>query len=161
MAPIGSPYSDRFTFPLTRPYVTSVDLLVAFFHAPPAWVGKLAQLRDRVVSVFGIRPSAGDPRHIAPPYAVGQRVGFFRILALGEHEVLLGDDDIHLDFRTRLAVEPSAEGRDLVISTNVITKNWLGRAYFAVVKPIHLVIVPSVARRMVGILERRDNPVRS
>ena len=57
-------------------------------------------------------------------------------------------DDRHLDFRVALTVRPFGS-EVLVVTTAVRRHNRLGRAYFAVVKGPHLVLVPRWTRRAV------------
>ena len=72
----------------------------------------------------------------------------FPVLAEGAGEVVVGMDDRHLDFRVALTVRPFGSEL-LVVTTAVRRHNRLGRAYFAVVKGPHLVLVPRWTRRAV------------
>jgi hypothetical protein len=73
----------------------------------------------------------------------------YPVLARDEREVVVGLDDRHLDFRVALLVRPFGSQR-LVVTTAVRRHNRFGRAYFAVVKVPHLVLVPRWVRREVG-----------
>jgi hypothetical protein len=72
----------------------------------------------------------------------------FPVLARDGREVVVGLDDRHLDFRVSRAVRPHGSDR-LVVTTAVRRHNGLGRAYFAIVKGPHLLLVPRWSRRAV------------
>lgn len=139
-------YADCFTVSLARNDVATHELVTAFFSAAPAWVNWLMALRNRVVSIFGLK--TGERGCFAPPHYIGQQIGVFRILHIDEREVVLGEDDKHLDFRTSLFLIRHGGNASLAISSLVNTKNRLGKVYFVLVKPFHRLIVPIVARGM-------------
>lgn len=151
-------YKDTYQVVINRQNVTNWEMVAALFHSTPAWFDSLAKMRDRLVSVFGLKLSAGDPKLLVPPYREDQEIGFFRILQLAEREVILGNDDIHLNFRTSLLVTNEAEGARLSVSTAVSTKNLLGKAYFGIVKHVHRLIVPIMTREMARIIDARALP---
>jgi hypothetical protein len=61
-------------------------------------------------------------------------------------EILLGEDDQHLNFRTSVQLERQEEKCWVIVSTVVQFNNWLGHAYFVPVRPIHKIIVPAMMR---------------
>lgn len=105
-----------------------------FFSDPPGWIRGLLTLRDRLVGVFGLKSS--EQAEATP----------FPQLARTEHEVLLGMDDKHLDFRVSVHVQRVAEGVRLTVSTVVMFRNLFGRLYFVPVRPVHKVIVRTMLR---------------
>lgn len=141
-------YADSFEVTLTRDDVQSWELVAAFFASAPAWVEYLFKLRNLLVTPFGLKTGEQGLQRIDPPFQVGQQIGVFRILHMDAHEVVLGEDDKHLDFRTSLCLQRDGHATSLAISSLVNTKNRLGVLYFALVKPFHRVIVPVVARGM-------------
>jgi hypothetical protein len=62
-------------------------------------------------------------------------------------ELLLGEDDRHLDFRVSVLLRDEGEAQWATVTTVVRFHNALGRAYFAVVRPFHQLIVPALMRR--------------
>ncbi|MEJ8676420.1 DUF2867 domain-containing protein [Chromobacterium amazonense] len=78
-----------------------------------------------------------------------QPLGIFGILYLGEHAVVLGQDDRHLDFRLVLQWQPGW----LRIATLVRPHNLLGRGYLAWVTPWHHLIAGASGRRMAAALQ--------
>ena len=100
-----------------------------------------------------------DPRYVGefgnyrPDYRTwtqreyGNRVGIFRVLGRRTDELLLGEDDRHLDFRVSVLLRDDGEAQWATVTTVVRFHNALGRAYFAVVRPFHQLIVPALIRR--------------
>ena len=60
--------------------------------------------------------------------------------------ILLGEDDRHLDFRLSVLRQRGGTADWVVVSTVVRFNNWLGRAYFLPVRPLHQLIVPAILR---------------
>ncbi|MFB0824596.1 DUF2867 domain-containing protein [Chromobacterium violaceum] len=133
--------------PPDAPAADAAGLLRAFSVAMPLWARALMRLRDRLVSPLGLK-TAQPAAASAEPFHVGQQLGVFRVLHLGEHVAVLGEDDRHLDFRVVLQWRP---GR-LEVSTLVRTHNLLGRMYLAGVTPFHHAIVAASMRRMAAAL---------
>lgn len=116
----------------------------AIFHDLPGWVTALAAVRERLVGFVGIERGTTDDA--------------FAVLARDDDEVLLGVDAGHLDFRASVRCEP---GR-VVLTTVVRLHNRRGGAYFAVIRPIHPLVVRAMLRRAAVQLSRKSNaqPVR-
>ncbi len=154
LAPVAATYGwqDCQCQPLATPGPAPdpARLLQAFIQSAPGWVDGLMRLRDRIVAPLGLKTAASAPFVPDGPLQVGTRVGVFRILQLAPHELVLGEDDRHLDFRISLLWQPGA----LHISTLVRPHNLAGRAYLALVTPWHHLIAQTMARRMVRGLER-------
>lgn len=157
-------YVDAFTADFQDPQrqVGPREAAVAFFRSGPRWVGGLMGMRDAVVRLFGLKTSgrARDPEAALAAFQCvpGERIGIFTVLAVGAQEVVLGEDDRHLDFRVSLwlgdPLSPQAGARSLTISTVVRFHNRWGRLYFFPVKPFHRLIVPVMLRRTVRELAR-------
>ncbi len=109
----------------------------AIFRDPPGWVAGLMGLRQALVGLVGI--ARGDDSS----FATLRRV---------DDEVLLGTDERHLDFRASVRREP-----DRVVLTTVVTlHNARGRGYFALVRPVHPMIVRAMLTRAARRLARRS-----
>ena len=120
----------------------------------PGWIDFLMRLRNRVVAPFGIKDlgtlSGVDAQRQPSSYRVGDRVGIFRIRHLSDTEVVMGQDDKHLDVQVSICKQPAAPGTAprVVLSTVVHIHNTLGHAYMAVITPIHRVIARGTAQRL-------------
>lgn len=118
------------------------------FSRLPPWALTLMAIRDALVAGFGLKTS----RQLRPdtPLQQRERVGLFRIYSREANEIVLGEDDKHLDFRlSLLCTEPTAQSprRELVLSTAVHCHNRLGRTYIALIAPFHRRIVRACLRQ--------------
>lgn len=133
-----------------RPDESALESWLAFTADTPAWMNALMNARNRIVGLFGLKnlgrlaPRARKP---SAQYAVGDRVGIFRLNALAADEVVLGDDDKHLAVEVSL-LKHRVDGRPMLALTTVVhVHNTLGHAYMVVVGPAHRLIVPRLLRR--------------
>jgi len=140
---------------------TKVALL--FFTSSPSWVEKLFSLRNRIVSVFGLKTSGQikDRERALKNFRCepGEKLGLFNVFYKSENEVILGEDDKHLDFRISLLIKPSTitpGKRQLTITTAVTFHNWFGKMYFLPVRPFHKVIVPAMMKAIIKKLSASD-----
>lgn len=156
----GYDYKDSFCYPLQRNDVETWELVAAFFMSVPKWVDSLMWLRNRLVSLFGLKGGGIDPAQLKPPYLEGQQIGVFKILMLSENEVVLGEEDRHLDFKTSLLIRQDADN-ELVISNIVRLNNVLGKFYFSIVKHVHQLIVLMIIKRMAKNIDQRLLPQHS
>jgi hypothetical protein len=120
-----------------------------FSHQAP-WVAGLLRLRDALVAGFGLK-TAAQLAKAGGPGGEG-RIGIFRIYEIHAHEILLGEDDKHLDFRLSVLRQLRADAGGgsaphLVLSTVVHCHNLPGRAYILLIAPFHRQVVQSALRR--------------
>lgn len=128
----------------------------AVFGSLPKWVLFLLWLRDQIVWFVGLRAAAIDSaRRIDDPIEVGSQIGGFRVFALRDDEIVLGEDDDHLDFRVSVLKQRQSS---VVVTTVVRFHNWIGRAYFVPVKPMHKIIVSAMITRGAQTIERNAIP---
>ncbi|WP_291087069.1 DUF2867 domain-containing protein [Hydrogenophaga sp.] len=138
-------------FSIRLPAEASADpvLLARFiFSQQPPWVGALMTVRDALVWGFGLKTG----KHLASMGgdSSSTRLGIFRIYSTSETEIVLGEDDKHLDFRASVLCsdEPTSGGaRHLTLSTVVRCHNRLGRTYILLIAPFHRLVVQSSLRR--------------
>jgi hypothetical protein len=147
----------------TENKITSVEIGKAFFSSGPKWVEQLFTLRNRIVSIFGLKTS-GDITNREKQIEnfkcePGEQLGLFKVFAKTENEVILGEDDKHLNFRVSLYLNQQAnetKKKDLIVSTAVEFNNWFGRLYFLPVRPFHKLIVPTMLTGMIKKLENQN-----
>ena len=142
--------ADAFAIRLPDGTSTDPETLARFIFAQqPAWVGGLMSVRDLLVASFGLKTAT----QLQDPAVAGHhpRVGIFRIYETRPNEIVLGEDDKHLDFRLSVLYEtlPGADGRTgrLVLSTVVRCHNRLGRLYILLIAPFHRAVVQATLRR--------------
>jgi Protein of unknown function (DUF2867) len=133
----------------------------AFFTSSPKWVGKLMELRNKTVTIFGLKTSGSTLNRQNAldnlKCEKGEKVGIFKIYDKTENEIILGEDDKHLNFRVSLYLDESKIGQTdtkLTISTSVIFNNWFGRLYFLPVRLFHRFIVPAMLKAIIKELEK-------
>lgn len=136
--------------------ITSTQHGILFFTSAPVWVDKLFQLRNKIVSIVGLKTSGTnlDKEKLMREFRCepGQRLGLFKVFSKTENEVVLGEDDVHLNFRISLFI--SAESNQQVtITTLVKQNNRFGTLYFSLIKPFHRLIVPSMLKAILQNLE--------
>jgi hypothetical protein len=114
------------------------------FAHQSGWVGWLLALRDGLVGPFGLKTAAKLQQ--APP---GERISIFRIHACEPREIVMGEDDRHLDFRVSVLVaeRQGPTRRTLTVTTVVTYNNRWGRAYIKVIAPFHRLVVRDALNR--------------
>lgn len=146
--------------------ITSVDIGKAFFSSGPEWVGKLFNLRNKIVSVLGLKTSGNvvDRQQQLDNFKCepGEQLGLFKVFNKTDNEVIIGEDDKHLDFRVSLFLGNAEKGnskKHIIISTTVEFNNWFGRLYFLPVRPFHKFIVPAMLKGIIKELEKQQKSV--
>jgi Protein of unknown function (DUF2867) len=141
--------ADAFAIPVdAADAAKGVDNLArAAFGDPPPWVRRLIGLRDALVAGFGVKTSREVRRAAIADKA--DRIDFFRILGRSNRELILGEDDRHLDFRLSLLLRAGPEGLgDEVVATTVVRcHNALGRAYLVLISRFHRLVVVGILTR--------------
>ena len=135
--PIRADYSDSYSLDVNSDAeLRPGKLLESVFSDTPRWVNGLMKIRNALVAPFGLK--TGESR-------------VFRkaIVEESEREAVLSNDDKHLIFTVSLSVLPRPDGvRRISISTAVQYHNRLGRIYFALIRPFHLIIIRRMLRRI-------------
>ena len=130
--------ADAFAIRLPPGTSSDPDVLARFILShQPSWIGWLTKARDAIVGGFGLKTA----KYLA---SLANRVGVFKVYSTDQHEIVLGEDDKHLDFRVSvLCCGNTGEegGRQLVLSTVVQCHNRLGRVYLFVIAPFHRLVV--------------------
>ncbi|OAA66937.1 hypothetical protein SPI_01513 [Niveomyces insectorum RCEF 264] len=162
-------YVDAFAIPLpaqrSKDYRPDV-LAHALFGKPPAWFFMLMWIRDRAMSLYGVKTS-----HDMQTGAQGKGVdtiGIFPVIARTETETVLGEKDKHLDFQTSILVRDRKAsdgwqnggddhpGKEVVATTMVHCHGLLGKAYMTVIKPFHILIVRYSLSRVPGKVAQKE-----
>ena len=141
--------ADAFAVPIdAADAAKGMDSLARSAFADPApWIRVLLGLRDRLVAGFNVKTTQEVRRAAIADKA--ERIDFFRILSRSNRELILGEDDRHLDFRLSLLLRarPDGSGDELVATTVVRCHNALGRVYLALIAQFHRLVVISNLKR--------------
>lgn len=139
--------ADAYTIALPARASRDPEELARFmFTHQPDWISQLMRVRDTIVAWFGLK--TGKQLATLAGHAQAERIGIFKIYSTRDNEVILGEDDKHLDFRVSVLCSdaPGGSGR-LTVSTVVHCHNLLGRIYLLVIAPFHRLVVKASLRR--------------
>jgi hypothetical protein len=148
LAPLygGADLLDAFAINLPAGASDDIEVLArSAFERPAGWIRALTRVRDAVMATVGVKSSRAIGAAAA---ARGLVIGYFPLLSKSADELVMGEDDRHLDFRAAILLRATAEGgRELVAVTVVHCHNQLGRAYLAAITPFHRAIVQANLER--------------
>lgn len=155
----GAHFFDAYTTIAPRPATSALQIWLDVVAHTPRWTQLLMAARNTLVQLVGLKgvgqlhdvhplASGASPRD-ASSYRVGDRVGIFLIRHLSDSEVVMGQDDKHLDVQVSLSKhgQPGSPPA-VVISTVVHIHNTLGHAYMAVITPFHRRIVQVMLQQL-------------
>jgi hypothetical protein len=92
---------------------TMRSLAEAAFANPPMWYQTLLAVRDGAMKAFGVKSSSEVRRETAPD----QRIDFIPIHAISIDEIVVGEDDRHLNFRLSLLRRRFDDGDEIIATT--------------------------------------------
>lgn len=141
--------------------ISPTEIGKAFFTSGPKWVEKLFTIRNKIVGLFGLKTAGSiiDRQKQLDNFKCepGEQLGLFKVFSRTNNEVVLGEDDKHLNFRVSLFLDQllnETDKKTLSISTTVEFNNWFGRLYFLPVRPFHKLIVPTILKGIIKELEK-------
>lgn len=152
-------YGDSFVkeFISENKDLNSVQIGKLFFTSGSKWIKELFSLRNKIVKMFGLKiPAAQNESSAVLKYEPGEQIGLFKIFHKTQNEIIIGEDDKHLNFRVSLLLNDNClqnKKRKLTITTLVKYNNWWGKLYFFPVKPFHKIIVASMMDGIIKNLE--------
>jgi hypothetical protein len=144
----GADLLDAYAIALPAEATGDIDRLTrAVLGQSPGWARGLMGIRDAVMAPLGVKTS----KAIGRARQDGDQIGFFPVLARSARELIVGEDDRHLDFRAATLLcattdrqgdgQGNEQGRELVATTVVHCHNLLGRSYLVAIAPFHRLIV--------------------
>jgi hypothetical protein len=153
-------FVDAFAVTLPAQRVTTYEpdaVARAVFDQSPIWFSLLMWIRDHVMSIFGVKRST-EIRAAAEKKGV-QTIAVFPILSYTKDEVILGENDKHLDFQTSFLLreghfrgannkDSDRQIREAVVTTVVHCHGLFGKAYITVIKPFHVLFVKYALARV-------------
>lgn len=136
----------------------------SFFSSGPKWIDKLFAFRNKLVKLFGLKTPGNktNRQKLLENFKCekGEQLGLFKVYHKTTNEIILGEDDKHLNFRVSLFMDQQNEdktNKKLIISTTVKFNNWFGRLYFLPVRPFHQLIVPTMLKGIINNIEKQQN----
>lgn len=136
-------YADCYQINTYKNY--QIDELVNKVFLSPHWADHLMKLRNKVVAIFGLK--TGSSHNKLDYYSPGSKAGFFTVIERSDNEILMGENDSHLNFRVSVKIEKKDNFNVVSLTTIVKFNNSFGRLYFLPVKPFHKLIIKSILKR--------------
>ena len=133
----GADWWDRFSGELISVEVNSLEISKRLLEQPPAWISGLMALRNRLVTLGGLKTVY---------FTAAASTGGFPVVSSTPERTVLGFDDRHLNFRIVVDIREQTGRRYLDVTTLVRRNNLLGRVYLFAVGPFHRLIVPATMR---------------
>ncbi len=149
-------YSDCYVCEVnTGRKIAPDDVMVLFWRDMPPWAGALLRLRNFLVQFVGLRGAEGiDQEALEAVVRQGGAHGITSVPAKNENETVMLLTDKHLDAWLSILVESAERGVRVYAITVVKFKQRLGRIYFFVIRPFHVVIVKNMLERALGRYEK-------
>jgi len=128
-------YCDSYR--IVNPTNDSMEKIAIEIFKMPKWVNWLMNIRNSIVRIFGLKTGKD----------VKEGQTYFTVIEQNENEIVMGETDKHLDFRTSILVDRA--NSFIYLTTIVRFNNFWGRLYFLPVKPFHKLIVKSTLNRQI------------
>jgi len=138
----GAQFADAFRVEVADPALDARHAAERMMAHQPWWAEALVKLRNILVTPFGLKTSGANPTEPR------EMIGIFPILSQTPDRLVAGFNDSHLDFRVVVDVTAPGDARQVTATTLVLTHNWLGRTYLAIIMPFHRLIVPALLRQV-------------
>ncbi len=147
----GASFADSYSLDIGSDPRCALALYLDIVNRTPMWIDTMMMVRNRIVSLFGLKNlgalSRVDLNKPLDSYRVGDRIGIFSLHCISDDEIILSDKDRHLDAKVSVRRARTESSVTLQVSTVVHINNFLGRAYMLVVVPAHRRIVPAILSR--------------
>lgn len=138
-------YFDTYKIQTTSNDYT-VDKITTDIFKVPKWIISLMQLRNILVKTFGLKTGDKNDIKLEPYYPIGSKAVYFTVINRNENEIVMAENDKHLNFRTSVMLEKTAVNNIVYLSTIVKFNNSFGKLYFLLIKPFHRIIVKSLLK---------------
>jgi hypothetical protein len=117
-----------------------IEKIAAQIFKLPTWIVFLMKMRDVMIRPFGLKTAKDFGFKDKKP-----ENAFFSKIAQTENELIMGENDRHLNFRVSVLIDRSSSL--IYITTLVHYNNKMGKIYFFFVKPFHKIIVKSALKK--------------
>lgn len=158
-------YVDSFQgdFSTKTAHISPTEVGKTFFSSSPKWIDSLFEIRNKIVGLVGLKTSGNisNRQQMLANFKCeeSEQMGLFKVFNKTENEVILGEDDKHLNFRVSLFIDnqTNENNKKLTISTTVEFNNWFGKLYFLPVRPFHKIIVPRMLKGIISELDKKES----
>lgn len=127
----------------------SLDKITTQIFQTPRWADMLMRIRNAFARLIGL-DTGGYKRdtYVSDYYPIGSRAVYFTVIDRNDNEILMAENDKHLNFRVSVLKIQEEAITYIYLSTVVKFNNSLGRLYFFFVKPFHRIIIISLLKRL-------------
>jgi hypothetical protein len=136
-------WADAFEISTQRRFANMREITRVTIGTSPSWVKRLFKVRNFIVGPFGLKK---DGKVDAP--RLETRIFVFPILQESEDRIVLGMDDVHLNFRIVIERFAIGDGFRIRVTTLVQWRNIFGMFYIMIITPVHKLIVASAIRQV-------------
>lgn len=133
-------FRDSYRAPLARPELGIVEIFFALFGHTPLSMKLLLIARNVAAKLVGLDvPTAAEimKPEVRSTYSVGEKIGPWPIFFIGEHEIIAGRDNRHMDFRLSVLKAVDGGTASVVVSTICKVHNVFGKIYLFFIIPFH------------------------
>jgi uncharacterized protein DUF2867 len=131
----GAQFMDAYRLEVDGAALDARQAAIRMMARVPRWVDALLVLRNIIVAPFGLKTSGEERR------APRDLIGIFPVVSETPDRLVAGFNDKHLDFRVVVDVATTGQRQSVTATTLVLTHNWLGRTYLAIIMPFHRMVV--------------------
>ena len=140
-------YIDAFCIDIVT--AESVDKITTKAFHVPGWVAFLMKTRNTMVRAFGLKTGEEGLAEEKDFYPVGGRAIYFTVIGRNDNEIIMAENDKHLNFRASVFMNKQGDDASVYITTLVHYNNVWGKVYFFFVKPFHKIIIRSLLKKLV------------
>lgn len=123
----------------------SIETITEIIFNSPNWVDSLLNIRDSIAGLFGLKTSKSLSNTKKTEV---NKPKLFTVTAQNDNEIVMGENDKHLNFRVSVIRKESESKRIISVITLVHYNNIWGKLYFFFVKPFHKIIVKSSVNKI-------------
>ncbi len=138
-------YSDAFMIQGVDIELSTKEVYVMLFSDTPQWIKSLMKIRNKLVSLVGLKTDIVMTDTDTSILLEGSSMGMFEIYYIGKNEIIAGEKDRHLDF----VVSVLKQEDRVTVSTLVQYYNFFGKAYMTFISPFHKLIIKQIMRKLV------------
>jgi Protein of unknown function (DUF2867) len=138
----GAQFSDAFSVLVDDATLDARHAAEKMLGRSPRWIERLLALRNFLITPFGLK------KPVRARTGASDTIGIFPVVSETPGRLVAGLNDRHLDFRVVVDVVTSGHSQRVTATTLVLTHNWLGRVYLAVIMPFHRLVVRALLRQV-------------
>lgn len=136
---------------LSRKLISLNDCVKEIFFGYPKWIDLLLKLRDILVKPFNLKTGEAEDLHSSEQteFKKGSTFTAFTVLECTDKEIILEMTDRHLDAWVSVLLLQVHNRYEVTLTTKVRYHNALGRIYFFIIRPFHMIIVCAMLRHSI------------